>query len=247
MLTDLLQIGNKIDICALNKSERRNSEDQKVPIWSSQLVDVNNNGNMVIDMPMYKGKIILLSVGTRYEMIFYTRNGLYRGVGQVTDRYKDGKFFMVRMELKTKLTKFQRREYFRLQCILSVDGWELSRDEALTISNDELAKRITDPEIVATMANGIIVDISGGGIRFISERRHEEDDCMIIRTQLQNESLDQELLVLVSVVSCRKASPNMERYETRAEFMHLGKSLRETIIKYIFDEDRKIRKKDVGV
>jgi c-di-GMP-binding flagellar brake protein YcgR len=210
-------------------------------------VDVNNNGNMVIDMPMYKGKIILLSVGTRYEMIFYTRNGLYRGVGQVTDRYKDGKFFMVRMELKTKLTKFQRREYFRLQCILSVDGWELSRDEALTISNDELAKRITDPEIVATMANGIIVDISGGGIRFISERRHEEDDCMIIRTQLQNESLDQELLVLVSVVSCRKASPNMERYETRAEFMHLGKSLRETIIKYIFDEDRKIRKKDVGV
>ena len=67
------------------------------------------------------------------------------------------------------------------------------------------------------------------------------------RVLLQNENINQELLVVVSIVSCRQAAPNMERYETRAEFMHLGSKLRETIIKYIFDEDRKIRKKDMGV
>ena len=91
------------------------------------------------------------------------------------------------------------------------------------------------------------MDISGGGIRFISERRYEENDCLAVRTVLRNENIDQELLVVVSIVSCRQAAPNMERYETRAEYLHLGTKLRETVIKYIFDEDRKIRKKDMGV
>jgi c-di-GMP-binding flagellar brake protein YcgR len=180
-------------------------------------------------------------------MIFYTRNGLYRAVAQATDRYKDGSLFMVRMSLKSGLSKFQRREYFRLECILGMQAWEITKEEAMTLGPDQLDLRVKDPEVVATSASGVIVDISGGGIRFISEKKYTEGEYLAVRTQLQNENIDQELMVVVSIVSCRKATPNVERYETRAEYLHLGAKLRETVIKYIFDEDRKIRKKDVGV
>ena len=95
MVTDLLQIGNKIDICSLDKSERKRTENGKVPILASHLEAVEDNGELVIQMPVYKGKIILLSLGARYEMMFYTRKGLYRGVCQVTDRYKEDNLFMV--------------------------------------------------------------------------------------------------------------------------------------------------------
>ena len=70
MVTDVLQIGNKIDICAMDKSEIRRNENGKVPILASHLEDVADNGELVIQMPVYKGKIILLSLGARYEMMF---------------------------------------------------------------------------------------------------------------------------------------------------------------------------------
>lgn len=247
MVTDLLQIGNKIDICSLDKDDIRRAENGKVPILASQLEAVEDNGELIIQMPVYKGKIILLSLGSRYELIFYTRKGLYRGVCQVTDRYKEDNLFMVKVMLKSGLNKFQRREYFRLECILGMQAYELTREDALRLDGASLEQHLKDPQVIMTESSSVIVDISGGGIRFIGEKKYEEGDCLAVRTALQNENIDQQLLVVVSIVTCRKAAPNMERYETRAEFLHLGSKLRETIIKYIFDEDRKIRKKDMGV
>ncbi|MBO5154143.1 MAG: flagellar brake domain-containing protein [Eubacterium sp.] len=247
MVTDLLQIGNKIDICSLDKDDIRRAENGKVPILASQLEAVEDNGELIIQMPVYKGKIILLSLGSRYELIFYTRKGLYRGVCQVTDRYKEDNLFMVKVMLKSGLNKFQRREYFRLECILGMQAYELTREDALRLDGASLEQHLKDPQIIMTESSSVIVDISGGGIRFIGEKKYEEGDCLAVRTALQNENINQQLLVVVSIVTCRKAAPNMERYETRAEFLHLGSKLRETIIKYIFDEDRKIRKKDMGV
>ena len=247
MVTDLLQIGNKIDICSLDKDDIRRAENGKVPILASQLEAVEDNGELIIQMPVYKGKIILLSLGSRYELILYTRKGLYRGVCQVTDRYKEDNLFMVKVMLKSGLNKFQRREYFRLECILGMQAYELTREDALRLDGASLEQHLKDPQVIMTESSSVIVDISGGGIRFIGEKKYEEGDCLAVRTALQNENIDQQLLVVVSIVTCRKAAPNMERYETRAEFLHLGSKLRETVIKYIFDEDRKIRKKEMGV
>lgn len=247
MVTDLLQIGNKIDVCSLERQDRKKLDGRKVPILASRLESIEEDGELVIQMPTHKGKMVLLSLGSRYELMFYTRKGLYRAVCQVSDRYKEDNLFMVRVALKSNLMKFQRREYFRLECILGMEAYELTREEALALNGDALRQRVADPAILMTKNEAIIVDISGGGIRFISERSYEEGDMLAVHTALHNETIDQDLMVVASVVTCRKASPNLERYETRAEFIHLGSKLREMIIKYIFDEDRKIRKKDMGV
>lgn len=247
MVTDLLQAGNKVDICALDQSEFKRTENGKIPILASQLEAVLDDGGLIMQMPVYKGKIMLLSLGSRYELMFYTKRGLYRGVCQVVDRYKEDNLFMVQVVLKSGLNKFQRREYFRLECIIGMQAYELDREEALLLTEENLEARMQDADILETESDAIIVDISGGGIRFISDKRNEEGDYLLVRTRLQNEKVDQPLLVIVSVVSCRRMSSGLERYETRAEFLHLGTKLRETIIKYIFDEDRKIRKREVGI
>ncbi len=247
MIQDILQAGNKIDVCSLEKEDRKKYDGKKLPILVSQLEEIDEDGELVIQMPMYKGKLVLLSLGSRYELMFYTKRGLYRAVCQVTDRYKEDNFFMVKVMLRSNLTKFQRREYFRLECIIGMDAYELQREEAMMLSGPKLEQRISDPEVAQTLCKAVIVDISGGGIRFISERKHEEGDLLAVHMTLSNENIDEDIWVVVSIVSCRKAAPNMERYETRAEYIHLGNKLREVIIKYIFDEDRKIRKRDVGV
>lgn len=247
MVKDLLQVGNKIDICPFEKAEKKNTTGEKEPILSSQLEEITESGELVIQMPSYKGKIILLSLGMRYELVFYTKRGPYRAVCQVVDRYKEDNLFMVRVALKSGLNKFQRREYFRLECFLEMFSFELTRKEALDMTPEELQELIRAPEVIMTESKAVIVDISGGGVRFIGEKKFEDGDYAAVQTRLVNENVDQLILVPVSIVSCRQASPDMERYETRAEFLHLGTKLRELIIKYIFDEDRKIRKKDMGV
>lgn len=247
MVKELLQIGNRIDICSMEKNSRQDEDGEKVPILVSQLVDVEEDGGLIVQMPTYKGKIILLSLGTRYEFIFYTRKGPYRGICQVVDRYKEDNRFMVRVELKSGLSKFQRREYFRLDCFLEMEIFDLTRKEALSLTPKELLDLVRAPEVIMTMSNAVIVDISGGGLRFIGTKKFESGDYAAVQTRLANENVDQCILVPISVISCRQASPGVERYETRAEFLHLGTKLRELIIKYIFDEDRKIRKKDMGV
>ena len=247
MIQDILQIGNKIDICSLEKEDRKKHDGKKLPILVSQLEEIDEDGELVIQMPMYKGKLVLLSLGSRYELMFYTKRGLYRAVCQVTDRYKEDNFFMVKVMLRSNLNKFQRREYFRLECIIGMDAYELQREEAMMLSGANLEQRISDPEVAQTLSKAVIVDISGGGIRFISERKHEAGDYLAVHMTLSNENIDKDIWVVVSIVSCRKAAQNMGRYQTRAEYIHMGNKLREIIIKYIFDEDRKIRKKDVGV
>ena len=53
MVKDLLQIGNRIDICPMEKLEKKEVTGEKVPILSSQLEDIENSGELVVQMPTY--------------------------------------------------------------------------------------------------------------------------------------------------------------------------------------------------
>lgn len=248
MLQDVLELGGKIEIRLLNKDVHRRADGKKQPTMTSQLEEINESGELVIQMPMYHGKMVLLTVGTRYELVFYTKKGLCQAVGQVTERYKEDNFFLSKVVLLTHLKKYQRREYFRLECLLNMEAYELKREDALRLDSAQLELRICgDVETIMTEAQAVIVDISGGGIRFIGEKKYEQDQCLAVHTMLSNETTQQELIVAVSVISCKRTANDASRFETRAEFLHLGERMREVIIKYIFDEDRKIRKKDIGV
>lgn len=248
MLQDVLELGGKIDVRPLKKDAHRQKNGKNQPTMVSQLDEIKGNDEVIIHMPMYQGKMVLLTAGTCYDLVFYTKNGLYQAVGHVMERYKEDNFFFLKIALLTPLKKYQRREYFRLGCMLDMEVYEIDRESALKLDSSELELRICgDVETIMTEAKALIVDISGGGIRFIGDKRYEEEQSLVIHTLLSNETTHQELTVAISVVSSRRIDNDTSRFETRAEFLNVGEWLREEIIKYIFDEDRKIRKKDIGV
>jgi c-di-GMP-binding flagellar brake protein YcgR len=150
------------------------------------------------------------------------------------------------MIIISRLTKFQRRKFYRMPCFLVAQSWEVTEEEATQLDEFALIRRVMEPEVNETMAEGVIVDISGGGVRFVSDKPHKEGDSLVICTRLHNENVDREMMVPIRVVTCRKASPHLQKYETRAMYMQMSIRLRETIIKYIFYEERKIRKKGRG-
>jgi c-di-GMP-binding flagellar brake protein YcgR len=242
MGTEILGIGDKIDICEVSKIDTHIFAHRKTPVMESRLDEVADKGRLVIQMPMHGGALVLLHKDAAYEMVFYTRTGLYRGFGRVVERFKEDGRYMARITLISRLTKFQRRKFYRMPCFLVAQSWEITEDEAMQLDEQAMIRRVAEPEVSATASDGVIVDISGGGIRIVSSKYHEPGDFLAVCTGLHNENVNREMMVPIRVITCQRASEHMDKYETRAEYMQMSLRLRETIIKYIFYEERKLHK-----
>ncbi len=247
MYNDIIQIGNKIDVISPVAKEREKKGGEKAPVLRSQVDDVRSNGTIVIEMPMYKGRIVLVNVDSNYELLFYSKKGLYRALCQVTERFKEGNLMFATVFPITELVKFQRREYFRLQCMIDMKAIVINKEKALAMSDADIMTFAAAPVVVENMKPGVMVDISGGGCRFSSKEQYNPGDLILIDVCLENENDRLPILFLMDVLHCNRLQNSVDTFETRGEFQKLNPKLRERIIKYIFDEDRKSRKKDSGI
>ena len=121
MVSDILRPGNKVEIKAVQKIERQGSTGEVAHVYTSRIQEIHENGDIDISMPIEEGKYVLLHLGVRFEFVFYAEKNLYRAIGQVKERFKSNNIYMLKVELKTQLAKFQRREYYRFQCEILPD------------------------------------------------------------------------------------------------------------------------------
>ena len=115
MVSDILRPGNKVAIKAVQKIERQGSTGEVAHVYTSRIQEIHENGDIDISMPIEEGKYVLLHLGVRFEFVFYAEKNLYRAIGQVKERFKSNNIYMLKVELKTQLAKFQRREYYRFR------------------------------------------------------------------------------------------------------------------------------------
>ncbi len=92
----------------------------------------------------------------------------------------------------------------------------------------------------------VIVDISGGGVRFISNRSYPRDGYVYIEFNTSSVSGEQEFKLMGRVVMSIKSEANNGKYDNRIQFKVISKDKREEIVKFIFDEQRRLRQKERG-
>lgn len=78
MVSKMIDVGAKVDIRMVSQLERSTQIDENVKIYKSQVCDILENGELELLMPIEAGKLMLLSLGIRYEFVFYNKSGLYR-------------------------------------------------------------------------------------------------------------------------------------------------------------------------
>ena len=241
MVSKILNAGDKIDIRIYQKEEVEGRIDRS-RVYKSVIYDILDNGNLEIAMPTENGKMILLSLGVRYEMVFYTKLGLYRCAAQVKERYKSDNLYMLLMEVRSQISKFQRREYFRFSCTMDMEMMTILEEEAKNILADDIYTAYKEKEPFLIMLPAVAVDLSGGGIRFISSEPGKKNDYLLIKLRLENENINKELKLSGKLLQCNKLDTDIDKYEYRVQFILNDAGTREIIIKYIFDEERKNRK-----
>lgn len=245
MNDNVIKPGDKVEIRILQRVERGKMLGENPPAYYSMVEDVQESGLIEILAPTRAGKAESLPSGLRLEFVFFTKRGPYRCVARVKDRYVRENLGLVLIEPKSPMEKFQRREYYRFECVMDMKYLMVTEEEAKIEDIKELKEqhRLNYPE--DGFLDAVAVDISGGGIRFVGSVPGEKGDFLVLSIRLESETMDYLLEIAGKVMLCQKVESGRkeEKYEYRVNFIMRNQKERETIIKYIFEQERRRRQK----
>ncbi|MBR6665944.1 MAG: flagellar brake domain-containing protein [Lachnospiraceae bacterium] len=239
MISKYVELGDKLELILVEGISGKNNETAR-RVYSSKINDIISEDRLEILMPMEKTKLVLLPVDAEYDMAIYSKNGLYQCFVRVVDRYKSDNMYLLVVELTSNLRRNQRREYYRFSCALEMCSRSLESEEVEAIEHDEMFNLVPG----LPLKRSVIVDISGGGLRFISEQKYEEGSLIYCSYHLLVNGT-RKLYELVSKVLEVKPVENRKGvFEHRVQYINISEGIREQIIRYIFQEERKNMKKD---
>lgn len=212
-----------------------------VKTYRTTVYDILDDGRLELVMPMEQTRLVLLPVDGEYDVCFFSHGGMYRADVRIVDRQKINGTYILVVEMISNLHKYQRREYYRFNCVVEMEAREMTRQET-----DTFAKGLTYLISEKDMVRGVIVDISGGGTRFVSRQKFNEDSILLMSFKLPVMEKERSFLLAAKVVYSGGIDNRINEYENRVKFEFIDTTTREEIIKYIFDEERRNRKNGKG-
>ena len=242
MLDQYIQLGQRIELKSVTPITTDAGHQELRKIYNSKVYDVLSDERLEILMPYEQRKLILLPVHSEYTIYFYTDGGIYECRARIVDRYKMNNVFILVVELLTSLKKYQRREYYRHTCVIALQTRQVTEEEI-----ELMKKPVFEFDSKLPMQKSVIVDISGGGLRFISADHYEIGSIVLARFFLDIHEGRKEYEVTVKVLKVQNAEKRPGYFEYRVQFQNLANKKREEIIQYIFQEERKNRKREKGL
>lgn len=237
MLSRIIKPGDRIELRPVEKS-RSHSEPQEgaAKSYVSQVQSLISGERMEIVMPMEGTKIVLLPVDAVFDMYLTTFSGLYQCFVRIIDRYKSNNVYLLAVELTSNLRRYQRREYYRFSCALEMKSRELIDEEIKVVDT-------VDEYLIPglPLKHSVIVDISGGGLRFLSNQQYAPESLIYINYRLVIKDKVKDYNVVGKVLASRPTENRKGVYEHRVQYVNMGTDDREEIIRYIFEEERKHR------
>lgn len=243
----VLSIGNKVD---MEKVVPGISPIQPVT-YVSQILDILDRRQLKLAMPTVRGRVIPLDIGDSYMCVFYTEKGMYRCRCEIVDRYRDESFYYVIVKQQSDLERYQRREYYRLNCMMEAQIRRISKEEEICYrklksrdfyDENEYWKCLAKLDaMIKEWQDVTITDISGGGARFNSGLKFEAGENIYMKLSIVTKEISYVYELMSKIISCENIQKKALEYETRIEFQGISNKERESIIQFIFEEERKMR------
>ena len=251
MLKNVLKVGDRIELKSIYQA-RTTTADAK--IYQSQVLDIIDDYRMNIAVPIESGHLVPLEVGSRYELSFLTSNGLYMCKCEIKNRMKQNNVYYLVLDIISELKRDQRRQYFRLEKIIPLKYRVVSElemrlryfMEKKAYKDDREKRLVTEKleQLEGMLQEGTIVNVSGGGLKFSSMIKHENGTNIIVRFYLEEELFVE---AEARIIGVNEVMNQKGRMEYRCEFKKIKKEIRESIVRYIFSEERRQRQKENGL
>jgi len=221
-LTDL-KTGLKLEL------EIYNDYNEKiVPTFVSQFEHALDEKTAVIYAPIFEGNIYPINKGWLMYVYFLIEDKLYRFKAKVKGRKLKSNVALLLIELQDEIVRIQRRQFFRFECNLPV--------KYRIVDSMQDAEENKPPFV-----ESITKDISGGGICI--KVKDEVPTGSLIECELDLSGIHRiKFYGTVARVGMREGD-FVYSHEIGVLFKQIDKKDKEQIIKYIFAEQRKLRKK----
>jgi c-di-GMP-binding flagellar brake protein YcgR len=240
---ELITLGTKIDIRMSAQLKNEEEGGEKAPVYKSRVCDFLSENELEVSMPTLGGRMVLFHMGSECNLIFFTKGGMYTTTATVTKRYRKDNFYMLTMYLTGALVKFQRREYYRVSYLSEVEYQIIDMGIARSDSIQEVEYQIEQEKGQFPVKRARSLDVSGGGMRFSTGDILEENTYVFMRFSLTSGIIDEDFSMVGQVISSEKHPKEKDLYTNRLQFLFKDLRDREKIVRFVFEEERRMRNK----
>jgi len=193
-------------------------------VFASQLEESVDEYEAIIAVPIVEGVIYAVRVGWSITVYLQEGNSFHRFQARVIQRMQQDGRALLRILRLSEIEIAQRRRYYRFQCSIPF------KYRVITNLKEDLESPYID---------GRTADISGSGISFTSKAR------LAINSLIECEMIiDGKPVYLIGrIIRClRVTDEDYDRFEYQVGvfFSEIEEHKRELIIKFIFNEERRI-------
>jgi len=221
-ISDLV-IGTKFEIEVFNRDGEK-----AIPSFSSKLETVLDDNNLVVNAPIFKGIIFPVHIGWKVNVYFTHKKNMYFFPAKIVERSIKDDIPLMQIEVTEKITRIQRRHFFRLNISLPVRYREHNPIQKEDVKQQKYAETTT-------------IDVSGGGISIITDEKFEFDKAVECQLLLPD---NKEIPFIGKVVRSEKLyDVNPDKYKTAIKFSAMENKNKESLIKYLHNEQIKLIRK----
>ena len=213
----MVEIGGKVEIIL-------NNDGFKEIKGFSMIQDVTGEGELVVTLPMFEGRPILINPKDAVRIFFFREEGSFCFKGEIVERFKLKNMVVIRVKQISSIKKIQRRQFYRLKVVLPI--------EFTVLDEENKAKN--------SILEGSCIDISGNGLGLYTDYRLEVNTIIECKISLDNED---QLLVKGKVVRVGLTHGLAYKYDAGITFHEITDRTRDELIKFIFNKQRELRKK----
>ncbi|MFQ7575349.1 MAG: flagellar brake protein [Lachnospira sp.] len=235
----VLRVGDKIELKIIKTRSGLTPAEERV--YVSQILDMHKE-KITAAMPIYEGHIIPLEVGSVLETYFYTAKGIFKTECIIQTRGREENVHIMVLSLLDDISKYQRREYYRLPCNIEVEVTPMHVTEVISYSKEHVMPQ----EMMNEMIKGMIIDLSGGGIKIVTKIEFRKNDYLAVKFFINLDSGLKEIKLIGRVVASIQSPNDRHYYYNRVQFKEISMEIRDSIVKYIFEQQRKIQQKERG-
>lgn len=210
-----IRLNSKIELIA--------EDDSKIAGTVHDLVD----GKIYVAVTAQDLKERILRPGEDVEAILYGDNEILSFEALISDRrFEDISLYEV--SNISNLTKAQRRRDVRVSCSININYTDNKYLVNADFKKEELDRLLK--EISNYLEEGIILDLSGGGLRLATRRNLEKGTRLLLNFKLERELLLKGKIVHKEI----NVLPDKTNYFYGVKFIDIEEEIREEIIKYVF-------------
>lgn len=192
--------------------------------YMSKIEHVYDDGTIDVLIPISKNQVLYIKNESLLKVIVFRNSAIYEFKAKIINKIF-GMVPLLKLAMISDVIKIQRRNYYRLKVIRTI---KVRR--ALNLKE----------KLFEEYFNASLIDLSGGGIGFTSHKELNENDIVEINMEL-NSNIVNMFGRIVRKEFNNRSFRNMFLYG--AHFEKITEIERNSIMRFIFEEQRKLAKK----